>query len=635
MGRVCYLPFVSGLLHAYADTYDEIRDGYEFMPYLYRVDNVQSIVQQYTDAPDVAAFSVAMWNEQLNLRVAYEVKRRWPECLVIFGGAQVPHYADGYLERYPWVDVTVRGEGEEPFVDVLRRFLESRDFSGIPQVSFRLKDQVKVERADRQFSHDLDAHPSPYVEGYFDHLLARQDESLEFQAIIETNRGCPFLCSFCYWGRGGMNRKHKFYDVDRVLKEVEWCGQNKMRYVLNADSNFGMHRRDREIAEFIVETKKRYGYPEKFRTNYGKNSDEKIFEIGLLFHEHGLEKGITLARQSNDAETLKNIKRGNIKMSTYRNLQTKFNDKNVMVYSEFICGLPGETVETWKRGIDEIVGAGMRNQVFIYPCLVLPNTELSDPAYMAKHGIKTRRIKLAEFHGSVRDDSWATEYEDIAVETGTMTPEDWKAMMTFSYVFLVLHSMKVGQYLIMYMLDRHGVKPSEVIDFIIQHSDGLWRDEINEYNRILDGVLNQTGSLGVVMPGWGDLYWEVEEASFMRISERVGYFHHEIHRLLWFLLRFMGKPFDAAELLDAVVYQSLRIPTAGRPWLDESVLGFNFHDYFESVFGSAPAPLVQRRQHLLAEHGDYDGDRERFAREVILMGRKSGAVSVPVREVSW
>src|SRR3990167_11165303 len=121
--KVCYLPFVSGLLRAYAETFDDIKSNYEFMPYLYRVDSVENILAQYTEPPGVAAFSVAMWNEQLNLSVAREIKKRWPGCLIIFGGAQVPHFPDAYLSTYPFVDVTVRGEGEEPFVDILKRFL--------------------------------------------------------------------------------------------------------------------------------------------------------------------------------------------------------------------------------------------------------------------------------------------------------------------------------------------------------------------------------------------------------------------------------------------------------------------------------------------------------------------------------
>ena len=52
-----------------------------------------------------------------------------------------------------------------------------------------------------------------------------------------------------------------------------------------------------------------------------------------------LEKGITLSRQSNDKEVLKIIKRGNIKMSTYVNLQKRFNEARIPVYSELILGL--------------------------------------------------------------------------------------------------------------------------------------------------------------------------------------------------------------------------------------------------------------------------------------------------------
>src|SRR3990167_9400177 len=127
-----------------------------------------------------------------------------------------------------------------------------------------------------------------------------------------------------------------------------------------------MNKRDGEIADFLVALKTRTGFPDKFRTCYGKNTDDKIFQIGSLFHRHKLEKGITLARQSNDATVLKNIKRGNISMETYKNLQERFNSENIPIYSELILGLPGETVESWRRGIDELLRAGLKNQLFMY-----------------------------------------------------------------------------------------------------------------------------------------------------------------------------------------------------------------------------------------------------------------------------
>jgi len=73
-----------------------------------------------------------------------------------------------------------------------------------------------------------------------------------------------------------------------IWREIDWMADQKIRYVFNADSNFGMHRRDQEIADYLVATKQRTGFPHKFRTCYGKNTDEKIFAIGRLFHEHGV-----------------------------------------------------------------------------------------------------------------------------------------------------------------------------------------------------------------------------------------------------------------------------------------------------------------------------------------------------------
>ena len=469
MGRLCYLPLVSGILRASAETREEVTDNYEFMPFHYRIDRADTILAAY-DAPHVAAFSLSMWNEQLNLAVAAEVKSRWPECLVVFGGPQVPHEPTSYMQQHAFIDIAVRGEGEETFGDILCRHLESRDFSGIPGVSFREEGSGAIVCAgdDRPFQRSLDDYPSPYLEGLYDELIAAQGENLEFQAIIETNRGCPFKCTFCFWGRGGLSRKYRYHSMDRVFAEIDWCGRNGIQYVFNADSNFGMHKRDQEIAEFIVETKHKYGAPDKFRTCFGKNTDDKIFRIGSLFAEHDLCKGVTLARQSNDEDTLKAIKRGNIKMSSFSNLQRRFTAAGVPLYAELILGLPGETVATWERGVDELLVAGFENQLFIYLCQVYPNTELADPAYLEQYGMRTVVAELHEIHGEERDAAWPTEYETLVVATSSMSHDEWQRMVTFSWLTMLMHGMKVGHYVLAYLIRRHDVSPSALFGYIVE-----------------------------------------------------------------------------------------------------------------------------------------------------------------------
>ncbi len=424
MGNRTYLPLVSGLLKTYSEESSLIRERYQFMPFIFHIDEFQKIVDQYSE-PGIAAFSVMMWNEQRSLRVAQEIKRRYPNCRIIFGGAQVPHEPQEYFIKYPFIDFAIRGQGEQTFVELLTALVNEGSLRKIDGLSWRdpATGEIFFNPEEREFLKDLDHFPSPYLEGTFNELVETRKD-LEFQAIIETNRGCPFKCTFCYWGMGGLRRKYSYFGIDRVAKELAWMGDHKIRYVFNADSNFGMHARDFEITESIIQTKKKYGYPEKFRTCYGKNTDAKIYKISRMMYENGLEKGITLSRQSNDDQVLINIKRGNIKISTYEHLQRQFNDENIPVYSELILGLPGETYATWVSGIEHMLSAGLKNQLFAYICQVYPNTDLGDPKYQKDFGIITKRIELNEIHASLRNERLVTEFEDIIISSQSMPLEE-------------------------------------------------------------------------------------------------------------------------------------------------------------------------------------------------------------------
>jgi radical SAM superfamily enzyme YgiQ (UPF0313 family) len=225
MGDATYLPLVSGLLHA-----------------------------------------AALTSEKVKKSTAREIKKRYREVVIIFGGAQVPHHREAYFREHPFIDVAVRGEGEDAFREILERLIDGQNLENLTSVTWRTRDgEIRGDADERPFERNLDLYPSPYLEGLYNELMKSRPD-LIFQAIIETNRGCPLHCTFCYWGKGGLSRKYRYHGLDRIFAEIDWLGQNQIRYVFNADSNFGMHRRDSEIAEFLVATKKKYNFPDKFRT---------------------------------------------------------------------------------------------------------------------------------------------------------------------------------------------------------------------------------------------------------------------------------------------------------------------------------------------------------------------------------
>ncbi len=630
MGKYCYLPIVSGILRAYAETDPVIKERCEFAPFLYKMDSVPNILAQY-DSPDVAAFSVSMWNEQLNLAVAFQVKNRWPNCLIIFGGYQVPHQPHIYLKEHPYINLAVQSDGEETFRDILRRNCDTEGLGNFEGMLGVESYYVSASKEARPFVKDLDMYPSPYLSGTFDQLIA--DNPGIWQAIIETNRGCNWPCSFCAWGRGGLWSKFRFHSMERVKEEIEWMGKNKITYVFNADSNFGQHPRDMEIAQSIVETKKKYGYPEKFRTCFGKNTDEKIFAIGTLLHENGLEKGITLARQSNDEQTLKNIQRQNIKLATYRNLQARFNDKDVPVYSELILGLPGETEDSWKKGIDELLTSGLKNQLFVYLCQILPNTELAEQPYREKHGIVSKRVILNEIHGSLRSLDWVNEYEEIITATNTMVHETWWRMAKFSWLTMFLHSMKAGFYVLGWLWDRFQIPPSEFIAFLLKNAHrpstqlGL---RFSEWDFLLECMTEDGSGRGSILEGYGDIYWDVEEAALILCAEDWGGFYRDLTARLVEFLRGKDITPDASELHYVITYQSLRMPYCTRKPEPSRSYTFNMNipEYFEKLFGSAPV-MLENKQQVLIYQPVHHGSKVVFARDTVLWGRKSGTMLVP------
>ena len=141
--NAAYLPLVSGCLHAYSREIPAVLAGYEFAPYLFKADLPKNLLAKI-DRPDVAAFSLYSWSANLSLNIAREIKDHHPNCLTVFGGGSVPHHPTKFMEEHPFIDVCVRGEGELTFAELLVRNLSSRDFSGIPRLSWRNGSTITV-----------------------------------------------------------------------------------------------------------------------------------------------------------------------------------------------------------------------------------------------------------------------------------------------------------------------------------------------------------------------------------------------------------------------------------------------------------------------------------------------------------
>lgn len=633
LDNTAYLPYSTGLLQAYAQNRQKIRQVYNFMPILYHRDHPDKLLASYKN-PAVAAFSSAVWNEQLCLAVAKKIKQKFPQCLIVFGGPSAPFCADTYFKKYPFIDVCVRGEGEESFAEILERALETNDFSDIGGISYKNpKTNECVKNADRKIQVDLNVSPSPYIEGVFDQFM---NNGFRWQAIMETNRGCPFTCTYCFWGQNGLNRKIRHFNLNRTKREIEWCGKNKITYIFCADGNFGMFEKDEEIASYLAATKKNLGYPERFRVNYSKNTDQRVIKVGSILHKHKLEKSITMSLQSFNQNALNNVKRRNIKMEVFYNLQNQFKEEELNTYTELILGLPGETYESWCEGLETCLSNGINNDIFVYLLQIYPNTVLAELEYQKKFSIKAVRIPLNEGHGASRASDIPLEYECVVTGNYTMLFDDWKKSAVTSWVMQSFISLKLAYFIVLYLVDRFNFKYLDIIKYISDlksGADSVISKNIEELYELASKINNGMPRT-VILKEFGDIYWEPEETFYLWMSGALEQFYNELKITLFKYLDLTKTNYDEQEVNEVVEYQKLRIPRhcLSSEQKQPFTFQYNIPAYFENYFSdNRPKPEKRTTIAFLDNPKDYQSDSKTFAREIILFGRKSNKMLYSVK----
>ena len=261
LGNSVYFPYAVGVLASYALQFEDVSSKYQLAGIVFKEDTTEEIFT-VMENPAIVGFSNYFWNYSYNLEQAKNIKEKYPDAVIVFGGHQISRDSD-FLYKYPFIDMLIFGEGEIPFTRILRALDNGENLNQIPNISFRSKSGEVIKTEDK--AEGADNYPSPYLAGIFDKLL-NVPEDMEFNAQLETNRGCPYHCSFCDWCDYDLPMRQ--FPMERVKKDLEWISNHKIAYCMCVDSNFGLFERDEEIAEFAVSLKKRNGFPEKKRDDH-------------------------------------------------------------------------------------------------------------------------------------------------------------------------------------------------------------------------------------------------------------------------------------------------------------------------------------------------------------------------------
>jgi len=403
-----------------------------------------------------------LWNEQYNLHVAKLIKEKYPECIIEFGGPQV---TTKMMDENPFIDCVILGEGEEAFLKLLRDINAGN----------------KIDKVhERQRLKDLDF-KSPYQSGVFD-WLSEKNPDVIWAAILETNRGCPHRCTFCDWGGTTMSKINKF-GLERVAEDIEWIRTNRVAYVLCSDANFGIFKeRDIEIAKMLREAAENSLMLDNIDLQYSKNSTEAAFEIAKIMGEYS-RRGVTLSVQSMNMPTLKAIKRKNLHVKDIAGHVDLAKKYNVNLYTDLILGMPEETVDSWKDGIDLLMENGQHFSVDSWFCQVFENAELGSEFSRKTYGIKT--VKAEDYISFCNDEFDDTkEYIELIRATDTMTEDEFFDAHMFSWIAIKFHYVGYTQILSKYCRHVLGMSYRKFYELLYNYTindSGFLGIEFREY----------------------------------------------------------------------------------------------------------------------------------------------------------
>jgi radical SAM superfamily enzyme YgiQ (UPF0313 family) len=498
-----YLPYSPAVLWAYVAQFENITNEYELGEFIWRRDLIEEAVARLKDHA-IVGFSTYIWNRSYNTVLARELKKANPDILIVAGGPEYPIEKPHFFKTYPFIDICAKLEGEKSFKKILEHFLTDKDYKSIP--GLLINDNGKtIDTGDAIRIDDLDTIPSPYLTDVFKSLMEKHPE-IRWNATLETNRGCPYACTFCDWGSLTYNKVKKF-NLERVFHELEWIGKNSCDFVSLTDANFGIFpERDSLIADKLIAVQKEYDNPKAYTIAWAKNQKREVVEIvRKLIYEGGSKMGLNLSVQSMDDDVLDIIKRKNLEMNKIQEVFELCEEFNIPLYTELILGLPGESLTTWKQNFYKLFKAGNHTGITVYQAQLLENAEMN-----------LLQRKLYRLEGRIVYDYLVGTYNEhelkegieVIVSTKDMPRDDMVEAQVFSWFMNTFHINGITNFISRY-LHKQGTEYELFYGKLLEHVqiDPWFNSEIDRikehYRRWTDnGLIDHDPIQGMEIHGW-------------------------------------------------------------------------------------------------------------------------------------
>lgn len=375
----------------------------------------------------IIGFSCFMWNMEVTLQLAKQIKRHNRAITIILGGPEASDNFEEIFKKNSCVDYVVRGEGEETFLELMRNLiLQKGDVKSIQGISYKMNKQI-FHNPERPLM-DLSKIPSPYLNN-------QVDLTVKHRFTIETSRGCPFTCSYCLFRLMGANRV-RYFPLDKVQEEVSYILDKNPGFLWINDDNFNLNEaRAIEILRTIVKHRK------DTTVEIFINAAIRPIKRELLELISKANIICMIGVQSVSTHTLKLINRASSQTVIEENIR-KLDEYKINYCLQFIAGLPEETYQDIENDLDWAFKF-KPSAVSVDPLMILKNTSLY---------FETKKYSITY--------SKAPPY--VIYKTSTLSKKGVEKLGQFLRTHYLMFDVGLLRSSLHYLRDTHNMPPSVV-----------------------------------------------------------------------------------------------------------------------------------------------------------------------------
>ena len=289
--------------------------------------------------PDMLVLSITTPSLDRDLKACEIAKDLNSDCLTVAKGAHFAHSDLTTLEKYPALDVVLRGEYEETIGEVAR----AGDLSLTTGISYRMNGSVHRNEV-RPFNEDLDRLPFPARHLLRNELYIRPDTGKP-QTTVVTSRGCPSKCVYCLAPKVSGSKVRR-RSPQNILGELKQCVErHKIRDFLFRSDLFTV---DKKWVLELCQGIEHHGLDIEWSCNSRVDTIDMerlkaMKRAGCWLIAFGVESG---------SEEMLRLMRKNSDLDQARRAMKLCREAGIKTSIYMLVGLPWETEETFKQTTD-------------------------------------------------------------------------------------------------------------------------------------------------------------------------------------------------------------------------------------------------------------------------------------------